>query len=414
MPDRTLRSAPKIAYVLDEFPSVSETFILREMQGLRERHGLRVIPAALRRGRRREAYSEASRALMEEAVFRPARAHLSLWLAPLVLMFIRPGGFTCALRLAVSQALRRPRLVREIGSAFLAAAYFALRLPRGMRHVHAHFASFPATVGLFLAEFLGVGFSFSAHARDIFTDEAHLLEIKLPEAEFVAVCSRYALEGLSRKHPLASRGKLQLAYHGVDVDEYRPVPRAGRHTPVILSVGRLVEKKGYPILLRAAGILRSRGAEFRLVIIGDGPERADLMSLATGLGLQDLVEWRGTRSAAEVRAAYAEADVFCLACVIASDGDRDGLPNVVLEALACGVPTVVTACCALPEVVEPEVTGLLAKPGDPQDLADQLERMLYDEDLRVVVSQLGRERVVQRFSLERSVARMAGLLEAAL
>lgn len=414
MPDRTLRTAPKIAYVLDEFPSVSETFILREMQGLRERHGLRVLPVALRRGRQKEAYSGVSGSLLEEAVFRPAGTPWRLCLASLVLMFIRPGGSTCALRLAIRESLRHPRLLREISSAFLSAAYFALRLPRGVRHVHAHFASLPATVGLFLAELLGVGFSFSAHARDIFTEEAHLLEVKLPEAEFVAVCSRYALEALSRKHPLASRGKLELAYHGVDCDEYRPVPPARRQLPVVLSVGRLVEKKGYPILLRAASILRSRGAEFRLVIIGDGPERADLMSLTTGLGLQDVVEWRGARSAAEVRAAYAEADVFCLACVIASDGDRDGLPNVVLEALACGVPTVVTDCCALPEVVENEATGLLAKPGDPQDLADKLERMLYDEDLRVVVSQLGRERVVQRFSLERSLARMASLLEAAL
>ena len=194
---------------------------------------------------------------------------------------------------------------------------------------------------------------------------------------------------LAARHPLTSAGKLQLVYHGLDVDRYRPTPHPGRHVPVILSVGRLVEKKGFPILLRAAGILRSRGAEFRLVIIGEGPERADLLSLTTGSGLQDCVEWRGAQSAEQVRAAYAEADVFVLACVIAADGDRDGLPNVLLEALACGVPTVATNVGALPELIEPEQTGLLAQPGDPQDLADQLERMLYDEELRAIVAQLG-------------------------
>ena len=183
---------------------------------------------------------------------------------------------------------------------------------------------------------------------------------------------------------------------------------------MILSVGRLVEKKGFPILLRAAGILRSRGAEFRLVIIGEGPDRADLQSLATGLGLADLVEFRGAQSAEAVRLAYTEADVFALASIVAHDQDRDGLPNVLLEALACGVPAVTTRVSAIPELIEPEETGLLAKPGDPEDLADQLERMLFDDELRAVVSRLGRERVAQRFRLERSVAHMAELLEGAL
>ena len=414
MLDRAPRAASKIVYLVDEFPSVSETFILREMQGLRDRHGLRILPAALRKGRQAEAYSGAAEVLLEDALFRPPGLALSAGVVALALPLRAPGGWFCALRLALIQVGRRPRLLREILSALFTAGYFALRLPRGVRHVHAHFATQPATVGLFLAEILGVGFSFSAHARDIFTDEAHLMELKLPEAEFVAVCSAYGLESLSRRHPLISANKLHLAYHGLDVDQYRPAPPTGRRTPVILSVGRLVEKKGFPILLRAAGILRSRGAEFKLVIIGEGPEKADLMSLTTGLGLQDLVEWRGSQSAEQVRAAYAEADVFALACVIARDGDRDGLPNVLLEALACGVPVVATNVCALPELIEPEQTGLLAKPGDPQDLADQLERMLYDEELRTVVAQLGRERVERRFRLERSVSRMAELLEAAL
>ena len=414
MADRSARNAPRIVYLVDEFPSVSETFILREMQGLRERHGLRILPAALRRGEQAEAYSEPAQALVEEAVFRPAGLGLRGGLIGLALLLRRPGGWVCAVRMALAQTLRRPRLAREITAALFTAGYFALRLPRQIRHVHAHFATQPATVGLFLAEILGVGYSFSAHAQDIFTDAAHLMEVKLPEAEFVAVCTAYGLETLARRHPLTSAGKLQLVYHGLDVDRYRPTPHPERHVPVILSVGRLVEKKGFPFLLRAAGILRARGAEFRPVIIGEGPERADLMSLATGLNLQDLVEWRGAQSAEQVREAYAEADVFALACVIAQNGDRDGLPNVLLEALACGVPTVATRLGALPELIEPEQTGLLAKPGDAQDLADQLERMLYDEELRALVAQQGRERVERRFRLERSVAHMAELLEAAL
>ena len=413
MSDRIRRPSPQIAYVLDEFPSLSELFILREMQGLRERHELRLAPVALRRGRHREAYSQAAEEMVEEGVFRPSR-HWGLWLLPALVALRWPGGYLSALGLVVRQGFRRPALLRELVSALLSAGYFALRLPRSLRHVHANFASMPSTVGLLLAEIRGTGFSFSAHARDLFTEEAHFLDLKLPEAEFVTVCTAYGRDTLLRRHPLASGGKVHLVYHGVDVSHYSPVSPSRSALPVILSVGRLVEKKGFPILLRAAGILRARGIEFRLVIIGEGPERADLPRLATGLGVAEVTEFRGAQTGEQVRQAYAEAEVFVLASVVASDQDRDGLPNVLLEALACGVPAVATRVSAIPELIEPEETGLLAKPGDPEDFAEQLERMLFDDELRATVSRLGRERVVQHFRLERSVAHMAELLRSAL
>ena len=408
MSERGKRPPAQIAYVLNEFPSVSETFILREMQGLREKHELRLAPVALRRGEHPEAYAEAAD-LVADAIYRPTK-RWGMWLLPAVVALRWPGGYLSTLGIVMRQVFRHPAQARELGAALLSAGYFALRLPRSLRHVHATWASQPATVGLLLAEIRGTGFSFSTHARDLFTDEAHFMDLKLPEAEFVTVCSAYGRDALLRRHPLASAGKLFLVYHGVDVARYQPLVHPRRPVPTILSVGRLVEKKGFPILLRAAGILRSRGAEFKLVIIGEGPERADLQSLATGLGLVDSVEFRGAQTAEQVREAYAEADLFALACVVASDQDRDGLPNVLLEALACGVPTVATRSSAITELIEPEETGLLAKPGDAQDLADQMERLLYDDELRAVVSRLGRERVAQHFRLERSVAHMAELL----
>jgi glycosyltransferase involved in cell wall biosynthesis len=337
-----------------------------------------------------------------------------LGLLPLATLLRWPGGYISALGMVLRQGLRHPARLRELGAALLSAGYFALRLPRSLRHVHANFASQPATVGLLLAEIRGVGFSFSAHARDLFTDEAHFMDLKILEAEFFTVCTAYGRDTLLHLHPLASAGKLYLVYHGVDLNQYAPLPHTRQHPPLILSVGRLVEKKGFSILLRAAGILRSRGVEFRLAIIGEGPERADLMSLATGLGLADLLEFRGAQSAEAVRLAYTQAEVFALASIVAHDQDRDGLPNVLLEALACGLPAVATRVSAIPELIEHEATGLLAKPGDPEDLADQLERMLFDDELRATVARLGRERVAQHFRLERSVAHMAELLEGSL
>jgi hypothetical protein len=142
MSDRGKRSSPKIAYVLDEFPSLSELFILREMQGLRERHDLQLLPVALRRGQQEAAYSAAAREMLPDAVFRPARKW-GLWLLPPLLLLRWPAGYASALGIVVRQGLRRPGLLRELGSALLAAGYFALRLPRSLRHVHGNWASQP-------------------------------------------------------------------------------------------------------------------------------------------------------------------------------------------------------------------------------------------------------------------------------
>jgi len=270
----------------------------------------------------------------------------------------------------------------------------------------------PATVGLLLAEILGTTFSLSCHARDLFTRESILLGRKLHDAEFAAVCTRHGLERLEHEHRLAAGGKVHLIYHGLDPGRFmRPLqtePRNG--PPIVLSVGRLVEKKGYDILLRAAAIARSRGAEFELHIVGEGPQRGDLERLAAGLGLREAVVFDGRMTQEELLPLYRQAHAFAIACIVTRDGDRDGLPNVLLEALAMGIPTVATSTGGIPELIAHEETGLLAQPGDPNDLAAQLERIIYDEDLRAHVSKAGRERIVLDFDSARNIGQLAALL----
>ncbi len=398
-----------IAYVLGEFPSVSETFILREMVALREQ-GFDILPLATQRPEQAVVHSEAE-PFVAAAEYRPSPLSPRSLLAQFAAAFCFPAGYLTALRFVLWQCLRHPLYVRELVSALFAAGYFA-SLPAGRRarHIHAHFGSYPATVGLLLAEITGRSFSLACHARDVFTGESILLGEKIREAEFCVVCNAYAQERLLRQHRLVTTGRLHLVHHGVDLGVYRFRTEQPVKPPLILTVGRLIEKKGLPILLHAAAILHSRDAEFRLGIVGDGPERENLERLAAGLGLRDITRFYGQLSQEELVPLYYEASVFVLPSVVAASGDRDGLPNVLIEALALGVPAVASNFGAIPELVIHEETGLLAQPGDAESFAEQIERAIYDEELRSYVALNGRHKVDTEFNLQRNTAAIARLL----
>lgn len=393
--------------MLGQFPSVSETFILREMLALPQ-HGFDVVPLSLQSPDEAVTHAEATE-LAQRTLYLPPLFSLRSAVAQLIAALRHPAGYLAALRIVISRSLRTPAEARQLVSSLLVAAYFAVKVGRSVRHIHGHFATKPTTVSWLLAEILGCGYSFSCHARDIFAGEALALPTKIAEAEFVTVCTDYVRQRLLRQHRLVAEGKLYLIYHGLDVNRFVPTSQLEVKPRVILSVGRLVEKKGYPFLLQAAGLLRSRGAEFRLIIVGDGPERQDLLRLSAGLGLQDTVEFPGALPQQQLVDLYNQASVFALASVVATDGDRDGLPNVLLEALATGIPTVASDLSAIPELIEPHKTGLLAVPGDARDLADKLEIALYDEEFRERVRLLGREKICRYFDITRNVSALAKL-----
>ncbi|MFP4248625.1 MAG: glycosyltransferase family 4 protein [Armatimonadota bacterium] len=399
----------RLVYVLGRFPSLSETFILREMLEL-ERRGYQLSLLSLEPGE--DVVHESAKELADRAVYRQPPLSLRSLMAGVVAMVLRPFGFFGALLYALGCIARSPGAASEVVRSFCAAAFFACAL-RGTRpkHVHAHFASMPATVGLLLAQMLETTFSVSAHARDLFTDESVLMDRKMREAEFVTVCTQFGLDQLRRQHPMSSSERLNLIYHGIDVAELVPSlnPVNLGDPPLILSIGRLVEKKGFPILLRTAAMLRREGIDFRLRIVGTGPEEADLKRLASGLALEECVEFDGAIAHEELIPLFRTADLFVLASIVASDGDRDGLPNVLLEALALEVPVVSTRVSAIPELIEHERTGLLANPGDPKGLAEQMERLLFDEQLRAKVIEEGRREVVERFDVTQNVGKLADL-----
>ena len=399
-----------VGVVVGEFPSLSETFVLREMREL-ERRGFQLVPLALHRPGQGPFHGDAED-LGSRTVYRERPLSVASLLRQVQTVVRYPLGWLGALGFVVSQMLRSPGLGRELLVSLAAAGDFAAAIPRRapVSHVHAQFCSMPATVGLLLAEIMGVTFSVSCHARDVFTREAILLGYKLSEAEFCTVCNRLAQERLLRQYGLTAAGKLHLVYHGLDPTRYMPPANPPRPPRKVLSVGRLVTKKGFDILLRAAAVARSRGAEFELHIVGEGPEREDLERLATGLGLRDMTTFHGRMTQEELLPLYQQAYAFALASVVTEDGDRDGVPNVLVEALAMGIPTVATATGGIPELIIHGETGLLAQPGDPEGLADQLERILYDEELRDRVRKAGREKVVREFDIARNIETLVNLL----
>ena len=399
---------PRLVYVLGEFPSISETFILREMTALEEM-GYHLLPLSMERPPEGPVHADAL-PFVERAIDRPPPFSRLAFGGLLRTLLQRPLGLMSALLFTCRHALGHPRYARELVSAFMAAVFFASRLSaRDSRHVHAHFASYPATVGLLLAEICGSSFSMSCHAQDIFGQRTILLPRKMGEAEFVSVCTRHGLERLQRLYTLSSTDKLHLIYHGIDVSRIESQPHVEYPVPLIVSVGRLVEKKGFPFLLQAAAVLHGRGVQFELIIVGDGPMRDELERMASGVGLREKVVFAGHLTQEQIAHVYRRADAFCLASIVAKDGDRDGLPNVILEAMAYGVPVVASNLSAIPEAVIHEETGLLASPGSANELATQLERVLSDRDLRSRLISNARQKVEEEFDLRKNTVRLGAL-----
>lgn len=404
----TEQTAPTLVYALGEFPSVSETFILREMTAL-EAMGFRLLPLSMQPAPEGPVHAEAE-GLAQRTLYRPRPFGAASWLGLLRTALQRPLGLCSAVVLVLRHMVVYPRAARELVSALMAASYFASVSPRRwVRHVHCHFASYPTTVGLMLAELCGTGLSFSCHARDILVEEPVLLPQKLREADFVAVCTRTGLERLQRNHSLTSREKLRLIHHGLDWEPLSRLPRVQYPVPLILAVGRLVEKKGFPFLLQAAAILAGRSLQFELVVAGDGPQRDELERLAGGLGLRERVVFAGALSQEELAHVYRRADVLCVPSIVAADGDRDGLPNVILEAMAYGVPVVGSNLPGIAEAVVSDETGLLVAPGSPTELAGAIERIIGDSALRERVTRNAREKVAREFDLRTNTAALARL-----
>jgi glycosyltransferase involved in cell wall biosynthesis len=269
-------------------------------------------------------------------------------------------------------------------------------------HIHAHFADRAALVALVAGRLLDLPFSFTAHANDIYVDPV-LLPEKLSEAKFVATCTRYNRAFLSRLGKGQFDQKIKPIYHGLDPLRYRRNGHSPPSRPLVLSVGQLKEKKGFIYLLRACAWLRDRGYALDCQIVGAGPLQRELQAEIGELSLQDTVRLLGALPHDQVIDLYHRATIFVLPAVLGGDGDRDGIPNVILEALASGLPVISTRHSGIPEVIEDGTNGLLVPPGDDIALATAIAHLLDHPDLGQELARKGMQAVAEKFSLERNV-----------
>ncbi len=385
-----------IIYLVGAYPQWSETFVRQDLSLLLELD-LPLHPVALFPGdtERQAAWPEVS--------------YLDASLSPASTDNVRVGAAISRLlprflatRLSLRRHAHRVRALAELARAVNAC------------HIHVEFADLPGLVGAAAARKLGLSYSLSVHARDV-----HLAKfdpaLVYGRAQFVVACNRDAWRGVN-SFPLAARAGVHLIHHGLDLAAWHfhesPVPDASRPLRV-LFVGRFVEKKGLNVLFRALARLQENGHPVQLTLLGDGPLEAPLRSMSTMLGLDSCVRWEGVVPREEVGQRMQDHDLLVMPSVVSREGDRDGVPNVVLEAMACGLPVVGSNAGSLPEVLD-ERTGWVFPAGDDGGLADTVERFLVAPGKVVERCRAARQLVVRDFDARALARRRAALFQSLL
>ena len=402
----------RLGYILKSFPRLSETFILTEILEL-ERLGCEVtifsrwapiepVPHQALASLRAEVLD--MEPLLRERFWEPFEIHRRL---------ARLGGAVHAASLDAALRLR----AREEMRWWLQAGFVAEQaVERRLELLHGHFATGSASVARYASMITGVPFSFTAHAKDIYSsavDPNRLREL-LREARTVITVSDSNRDFLGNLQPEA---RVERVYNGVDLQRFPFLSpeRTAVRPPVLLFVGRLVEKKGIMDLLAALASLREAGIPARCRIVGSGPMELDLRQQSGALGLDGQVEFCGPASQEEIASVHLPAaSVAVLPCVIAADGDRDVLPTMLLEAMARGVPVVSTRLPGIVEAVPDGVAGLLADPGDARSLAASIAETLRDREAAARRAREARRRVERLFNSRLNAQRLLAVFSAAV
>lgn len=424
-----------VAYVLKGYPRISELFIASEIWRLEQ------LGVPLRLYVLKAPDEDVRHPVVDRVAATPdylplttslSQSPLLAWLRVNLPMFLpavgrvarrRPLRLSRALALAAAQSVRarkgwRPRriYVKEL----LQAIALADRIDAAgdVRHLHAHFAHGTTTVTWLAAGLLGLPYSFTGHAKDIYRpslNPAGLLERKMRSARFVVTCT-----GANADHlrALETDVPVHLVYHGLNADFTRLLEDAPpRDPPVglsIVSVGRRVPKKGFDVLIEAAALLRDQGIDVAVVLAGEsGSEDSRIAELIRARGLEDVVRVNGTVSQRELLDLYRRSSLFTLACRVVDDGDRDGIPNVLVEAMAAGLPVVSTRVSGIPELVRDGENGLLVPPDDPRALAAAIGSLAANRERASRIAQAGRATVATHFDGDALAVRMARLFDGA-
>jgi glycosyltransferase involved in cell wall biosynthesis len=399
------RSNNKIAYILGTYPFLTTTFIDREILAVKRRQ-VNLVLIAIRRPPPFEMNPEVQKLAKEIKYILPVSWYQFLKINFFLILTKPLRYFKIVLYLLSRFHRTLPERLKTLYHFY--EGIYAVQLLRhsNVRHIHAHFADRAAIVAMVAAKFLDVPYSVTAHANDIYVSPVMLKE-KIENAKFVTTCTLYNkiyLERLTGK-------KIELVYHGIDIESLKatPVPEFQEEPKLILSVGQLKEKKGFSFLIKACDLLKSRGFNFVCEIIGDGPERLKLEQMIDELSLKNNVILRGSLPNKNVMDRYQDAALFVLSCVPAKDADRDGIPNVLLEAMGYQIPVISTRFSGIPEVIENGVNGILVDTKNEETLAEAITMVLHDQELQKKLAYNGRKILEDKFDVNKNIEKLLKL-----
>lgn len=399
----------RLAYIIGTHPTLSTTFIDREIKTLHEM-GVSIQILSIRRPGPHAALTEKYSQMKESIIYLLPVDWIKFTAAHLYFILFRPIAYFTLLLFLFTRPHRSLKLRLKTLLHFAEGVYAAYLLQNlDWDHIHAHFLDRAATVALCVSRLLRVSYSLAAHAVDIYVQPV-LIPEKIGEAKFTVTDSEFNRVYLLKHYPELNPDKIFAHHPWIDLSQFRLTGTRTDHPRLrIMSVGRLVEKKGHHYLIEACHLLQKEGVDFECRILGDGPLKSELEEMITRYNLTQQVYLLGGQPQEEVLAQLSQSDVFVLACVVAKNGDRDGMPVSLAEAMAMEIPVISTDLVGIGEMIRPEA-GYLVPPEDPAALAEAIKAMnLIGPSKRIEMGKYGRTIIAQDFELFKGIHRLADL-----
>lgn len=400
-----MSTPPAVTYVVSQYPAISHTFILGEVNGIKAQ-GLKVEVASINQpDRDYDKLTELEQEAYQETIFVKSSL-IKKFPYYFCKALLAPKGFFLSLASALAAGLMYPRTLPYYLFYWLEAMVVAdMAKKNGSKQLHAHFSTQGCTVAMLAAKMAGIDFSFTVHGPDEFyqVNEQHL-EKKFAQANFIVCISDFARSQVMKYSAFEQWDKLYINNLGVDAALFKPGPK-NNPKPVLLCVGRLVNAKGQGVLVQAAKILVAKGIDFELRFVGDGPDKASLEAFTKSHQLQNHIHFLGKVNHDQVQNLQREADIFVLPSF------AEGIPIVLMEAMASGTPCVTTHITGIPELFTHNHDGLLVRPGNADQLADALEALIKDNALKERLAQEALITVREKWCIHKSNERLAKLFQ---
>ncbi|MET1256763.1 glycosyltransferase family 4 protein [Aliikangiella maris] len=395
----------KIAYIVSLFPCWSETFIVREITNLKK-NGHEVDIVSLKHPSEDLVQSDA-KALIDSVIY-PAKG-LSLLFNILAQLILHPFKSLHMFWLLFSRFIGKPEaLLKSLATFFVTLSVLNKIKKLELEHIHAHWATYPSTAAFIIHKYLGIPYTFTFHAHDIFLED-HMLVDKFESCAFGVTISDFNINFIRDLLNRDYRSKIKIVHCGVDLtaQKYNVENRAEN---TVFTIGRLDEIKGFKYLVEACSLLKQKSVDFKCVIVGDGPLKPALLAQRKSLGLDEDIEFLGAMPQEKIREFLGNVTLFVLPSVKTKEGNMDGVPVALMEAMASGTPVISTYISGIPELIKNEHNGLLVNPNNPEELANAIATLLADNAVRLKYAQQANQTIQESFCAEKEAIKLGSYI----